>query len=51
MGFIGYGKERLIIKSRFSTDKNDYFLQYLLECVLNFPNILEWNTDANQTCV
>src|SRR5699024_2941401 len=48
MGFLGYGKERLIIESRFSYDKYDYFFQYLLECVLNVPNVLELNTDANQ---
>lgn len=48
MGFLGFGKERLVIESRFSTGKCDYFFQYLLECVLSFPNILELNTDANQ---
>ena len=48
MGFLGYGKESLIIESRFSTGKDDYFFQYLLECVLEFPNILELNTDANR---
>lgn len=25
MGFIGYGDERLIVESRFSNDKEDYF--------------------------
>ena len=29
MGFIGYGDERLIIESRFSNDREDYFFQYL----------------------
>jgi 5-methylcytosine-specific restriction endonuclease McrBC regulatory subunit McrC len=48
MGFLGYGKERLVIESRFSTGSYDYFFQYLLECVLSFPNIVELNTDANQ---
>ncbi len=48
MGFLGYGKERLVIESRFSTGICDYFFQYLLECVLSFPNILELNTDSNQ---
>lgn len=47
MGFLGYGKERLVIESRFSTGEDDYFFQYLLENVLDFPNILELNTDAN----
>ena len=48
MGFLGYGKERLIIKSRFSTVENDYFFQYLIENVLEIPNVLDLNTDANQ---
>lgn len=48
MGFLGYGKERLVIESRFATGKSDYFFQYLLECVLSFPNILELNAAANQ---
>ena len=48
MGFLGYGKERLTIESRFSTGSHDYFFQYLLERVLEFPNILELNTDANR---
>ena len=48
MGFLGYGKERLVIESRFSTGKCDYFFQYLFECVMDVPNILELNTDANQ---
>ena len=33
---LGYGNERLVIESRFSTGKYDYFFQYLLERVLNF---------------
>lgn len=48
MGFLGYGKEHLVIESRFSTGKCDYFFQYLLERVLSLPNILELNTNANQ---
>ncbi|WP_242848021.1 5-methylcytosine restriction system specificity protein McrC [Proteiniclasticum ruminis] len=48
MGFIGCGNERLVIESRFSTGKNDFFFQYLLERVLDFPNILDVDTDANQ---
>ena len=49
MGFIGYGKEeRLIIKSRFSGENEDYFFQYLLERVLDFPNIVDLKSDANQ---
>jgi len=48
MGFLGYGSEILTIESRFSTDEHDYFFQYLLERVLDFPSILSLNTDANQ---
>lgn len=48
MGFIGIGDERLVIESRFSTGGNDFLFQYLLEEVLNFPNIVNMDTDANQ---
>ena len=48
MGFIGLGNERLIIGSRFSSGERDYFFQYLLNNVLDFPNIIDLNTDANQ---
>lgn len=48
MGFLGYGKERLTIESRFSAGKYDYLFQYLLERVLPFPNVLELDTDATQ---
>lgn len=47
MGFLGYGDERLIIESRFSGDNDDYFFQYILSKVLNFPNIVDLQTDAN----
>lgn len=48
MGFLGYGNERLIIESRFSAESGDYFFQYLLERVLDFPNIVNLDTDADQ---
>ena len=48
MGFIGRGNERLIIESRFCTDDNDFFFQYLLDRVLDFPNIVDLETDADQ---
>lgn len=48
MGFLGYGNEQLIIESRFSADSGDYFFQYLLEQVLDFPNIVNLDTDADQ---
>ena len=49
MGFIGYGQEELVIKSRFSNDNNghDYFLEYLLSKVLDIPNIVDLETNAN----
>ena len=47
MGFIGCGDERLIIKSRFCGDGEDFFFQYLLEKVLDFPNIVDLESDAN----
>lgn len=48
MGFLGCGDERLIIESRFCGEGEDYFFQYLLERVLDFPNIVDLESDANQ---
>jgi len=48
MGYLGYGNERLIIGSRFGDDDNDFFFQYLLDRVLDFPNIVDLKTDADQ---
>lgn len=48
MGFIGVGDERLAIESRFSLGEKDYLFQYLLERVLDFPNIVNMEVDANQ---
>lgn len=48
MGFLGCGDERLIIESRFSLSEEDHFFQYLLEQVLDFPNIVNFEIDANQ---
>lgn len=47
MGFLGCGDERLIIKSRFSGDGEDFFFQYLLHKVLDFPNIVDMEADAD----
>ena len=47
MGFLGCGDERLIIESRFSGDGEDFFFQYLLDRVLDFPNIVDMEADAN----
>ena len=48
MGFLGCGDERLIIESRFCGEKDDYFFRYLLDRVLDFPNIVDLQSDANQ---
>lgn len=48
MGFIGLGDERLIIESRFSTGENDYLFHYLLEKVLDFPNVVNLEVDASE---
>lgn len=48
MGFIGCGDERIIIESRFCSGSNDYFIRYLLEKVVNFPNIIDLKTDFTQ---
>lgn len=47
MGVIGCGDERLIIESRFSGDGEDFLFQYLLDRVLDFPNIVDLESDAN----
>lgn len=48
MGFLGYGDERLVIESRFGGEGHDFFFQYLLERVLDFPNLVNLETDADQ---
>lgn len=48
MGFLGCGDERLIIESRFGGGDGDFFFQYLLDQVLDFPNIMDLESDANQ---
>ena len=48
MGFLGCGDERLIIESRFSSEEEDYFFEYLLDRVLDFPNIVNLESDADQ---
>lgn len=48
MGFLGYGDERLIIESRFCGKSEDYFFHYLLDKVLDFPNIVDLESEANQ---
>ena len=47
MGFLGLGRERLTITSRFASGEHDFFFQYMLEKVLDFPNIVNLETDAN----
>ena len=41
MGFIGYNDTQIKITSRFATDKNDYFLHYMLQKVF-YSNIFNW---------
>ncbi|EGO8209178.1 hypothetical protein E5K24_002824, partial [Enterococcus faecalis] len=48
MGFLGYGNERLVIESRFNSNQQDYFIQYMLEKVLDFPNVLKLSTNVNK---
>ncbi len=48
MGFLGYSDERLIIQSRFSGEEKDFFLQYLLNRVFDFPNMVDLPADSNQ---
>lgn len=48
MGFLGYGDERLVIESRFCRGSEDYFFQYLLDKVLDSPNNVNLESDANQ---
>ena len=48
MGFLGVEDERIVIESRFSKGENDYFFQYLLEKVLDFPNFINLETNVNQ---
>ena len=48
MGFLGMESERIVIESRFSVGDKDYFFQYLLEKVLDYPNFVNLCTDMNQ---
>ncbi|WP_219336559.1 5-methylcytosine restriction system specificity protein McrC [Alloscardovia macacae] len=48
MGYLGYGDERLTIVSRFGGQEDDFFFQYLLDTVMNVPNLVNLDTDADQ---
>lgn len=48
MGFLGYGDERLVIESRFCGESEDFFFRYLLNKVLDIPNIVDLKSDTNQ---
>lgn len=48
VGFLGVGDERLVLESRFSKCEKDFFFQYLLEKVLDFPNFINLETNVNQ---
>lgn len=47
MGFLGCGKERLVISSRFAAGEKDFFLQYMLDRVLDFPNVFDLETESD----
>ena len=47
MGFLGCGDERIIISSRFSAGGEDFLFQYLLNRVIDFPSIVELDSDAD----
>ena len=47
MGFLGLGKEKLIIESRFSDNNKDYLFQYLLEKIFEIPNLVDLETETN----
>lgn len=49
MGFLGYGDERLIIESRFSSEEEDYFSEYMLNRVLDIPNFVNLKPDLDQS--
>lgn len=46
MGFLGAGNQRLVIESRFSAGE-DYLFQYLLNKVMDFPNVVDLEADSN----
>ena len=48
LGFLGFGKERLTISSRFAQKDSDYFLQYMLDKVLDYPNIFDLETESDK---
>ena len=49
MGFLGCGDERLIIESRFCGEGEDFFFQYLMDKVLDCPNIVDSEVDADHS--
>ena len=48
MGYLGVGSEYLTIESRFSTGGNDYFFQYILNKVFDFPNFIDLMSSVGQ---
>lgn len=52
MGFLGFKDQQLIIRSRFSKEKgvsgyDDYFIFYIFSKVLDLPNVVNLNTNAD----
>ena len=48
MGYLGCGSEQMTISSRFSEGETDFLFQYLLEKVLDIPNIFNLHVQINQ---
>lgn len=46
MGVIGDGNETVIIKSRFGSEKNNYFEEYLITKALGWPSLTNRKVDA-----
>lgn len=46
MGFLGVANQRLVIESRFSV-KKDYLFQYLLNNVMDYPNVINLDAESN----
>ena len=47
IGFLGQGKQQLIIKSRFDSDSDNYFLFYMLSRALKIPFVHSFELSKN----
>ncbi|WP_225047647.1 McrC family protein [Lacticaseibacillus kribbianus] len=48
MGFLGHGQERLTIASRFSSGAKDFFFEYLLAQIFDFPSVVALDSDVGR---